>query len=72
MPQDVYIEPTTGRIYEQKDSPYTKVDLVWNHKNLWVNMQQESMINLDLYNSRCFEYVMLSGGEAPGTIFITF
>ena len=70
MPQDVYIEPTTGRVYEQKNAPYTKVDLIWNHKNLWVNMQQETLISLDLNDSRCFEYVMLSGGESGTFAFV--
>jgi hypothetical protein len=59
--QDVYIEPTTGRLYEVDRCPYLKIDLIWNHKNLWVNMQvcNASQVVLDLYNSRYFEYVML-------------
>lgn len=63
MPQDIYIEPTTARVYQQTESPYAKVDLIWNNKNLWVNMQQDASIDLDLFNSRFFEYVMLSGVE---------
>jgi hypothetical protein len=61
MVQDIYIEPTTARIYDWNDSPYTKVDLIWNNRNLWVNMQRNATIELDLYNSRFFEYVMLNG-----------
>ncbi|CAE8606109.1 unnamed protein product, partial [Polarella glacialis] len=59
--EDIYIEPTTGRIYEVGRCPYLKLDLIWNHKNLWVNMQvcSASQVQLDLYNSRYFEYVML-------------
>eukprot|EP00931_Biecheleriopsis_adriatica_P115263 TRINITY_DN91078_c0_g1_i1.p1 TRINITY_DN91078_c0_g1~~TRINITY_DN91078_c0_g1_i1.p1 ORF type:complete len:918 (+),score=248.51 TRINITY_DN91078_c0_g1_i1:55-2754(+) len=59
--EDIYIEPTTGRIYDVTRCPYLKIDLVWNHVNLWVNMQvcAASQVQLDLYNSRFFEYVML-------------
>lgn len=39
VPEDIYIEPTTGRIYMVNRCPYLKIDLVWNHRNLWVNMQ---------------------------------
>lgn len=65
--EDVYIEPTTGRIYEVGKCPYLKIDLIWNHRNLWVNMQvtDASQVVLDLYNSRYFEYVMLDP-EGPG------
>ena len=80
----MYLEPTTGRIYSVKRCPYLKIDLIWNHRNLWVNMQARvsfkqgtdsqiasmqldclkvqvcgaSHVQLDLYNSRYFEYVM--------------
>jgi len=72
--EDMYVEPTTGRIYDVTRCPYLKIDLIWNHRNLWVNMQvcNASQVELDLYNSRYFEYVMLdaegggSGGDARG------
>eukprot|EP00929_Paragymnodinium_shiwhaense_P051937 TRINITY_DN2605_c0_g1_i1.p1 TRINITY_DN2605_c0_g1~~TRINITY_DN2605_c0_g1_i1.p1 ORF type:complete len:842 (+),score=224.22 TRINITY_DN2605_c0_g1_i1:100-2625(+) len=59
--EDFYIEPTTGRLYQVTRCPYLKVDLIWNHKNLWVNMQicNASQVQLELYSSRHFEYVML-------------
>lgn len=59
--KDRYIEPTTGRVYDVNRCPYLKIDLIWNHRNLWVNMQicNASQVQLDLYNSRYFEYVML-------------
>jgi hypothetical protein len=59
--EDMYVEPTTGRTYDVNRCPYLKIDLIWNHKNLWVNMQvcSASQVQLDLYNSRYFEYVML-------------
>eukprot|EP00927_Polykrikos_kofoidii_P043005 TRINITY_DN37060_c0_g1_i1.p1 TRINITY_DN37060_c0_g1~~TRINITY_DN37060_c0_g1_i1.p1 ORF type:complete len:868 (+),score=192.76 TRINITY_DN37060_c0_g1_i1:79-2604(+) len=66
--EDIYIEPTTGRLYKVDRCPYLKIDLIWNHKNLFVNMQicNASQVHLDLYNSRYFEYVMLDpeGGGA--------
>mmetsp|Transcript_9290 Transcript_9290/g.29558 ORF Transcript_9290/g.29558 Transcript_9290/m.29558 type:complete len:853 (-) Transcript_9290:431-2989(-) len=70
--EDLYIEPTTGRIYTVARCPYLKIDLIWNHRNLWVNMQvcSASQVQLDLYNSRYFEYVMLdpeAGGAEGGT-----
>lgn len=66
VPEDLYVEPTTGRIYEVTKCPYLKIDLIWNHRNLWVNMQvcNASKVQLDLFNSRYFEYVML---DASGT-----
>eukprot|EP00441_Pelagodinium_beii_P038325 CAMPEP_0197626140 /NCGR_PEP_ID=MMETSP1338-20131121/5247_1 /TAXON_ID=43686 ORGANISM="Pelagodinium beii, Strain RCC1491" /NCGR_SAMPLE_ID=MMETSP1338 /ASSEMBLY_ACC=CAM_ASM_000754 /LENGTH=866 /DNA_ID=CAMNT_0043196659 /DNA_START=47 /DNA_END=2647 /DNA_ORIENTATION=- len=69
--EDMYIEPTTGRIYDVRRCPYLKIDLIWNHRNLWVNMQvcAASQVQLDLYNSSYFEYVMLdaeSGGAGSG------
>ena len=59
--ESVYIEPATGRIYPVNDSPFQRVDLIWNSKNLWVNMQQcpaNDVILDDLNDSRYFEYVM--------------
>lgn len=35
----MYLEPTTGRVYSVTRCPYLKIDLIWNHRNLWVNMQ---------------------------------
>jgi len=66
--EDMYVEPTTGRIYEVTRCPYLKIDLIWNHRNLWVNMQvcSASQVELDLYNSRYFEYVMLDPEAGAG------
>ena len=52
------------------ESPYLRVDLIWNSRNLWVNMQQlaANSINLDLYNSRYFEYVMLGEDKNPNRL----
>lgn len=60
--EDLFIEPTTARVYKVKESPYLKVDLLWNHRNLFVNMQRCRAQDIhfeDLYNSRWYEYVLL-------------
>ncbi|DBA04465.1 TPA: hypothetical protein N0F65_010061 [Lagenidium giganteum] len=57
-----FIEPTTGRTYSLKDSPYQVVEAVWNHENYWVNMQTQTLQTtlFDLTNSTDWEYVFLS------------
>lgn len=70
--EDIYIEPTTGRLYNVNRCPYLKIDLIWNHRNLWVNMQvcNASQIQLDLFDSRFFEYVMLdTSGDNENALF---
>eukprot|EP00928_Gymnodinium_smaydae_P033213 TRINITY_DN23848_c0_g6_i1.p1 TRINITY_DN23848_c0_g6~~TRINITY_DN23848_c0_g6_i1.p1 ORF type:complete len:845 (+),score=178.18 TRINITY_DN23848_c0_g6_i1:58-2592(+) len=66
VPEDMYIEPTTGRLYKVNRCPYLKIDLIWNHKNLWVNLQlrNASEVSLELFNSRNFEYVMLDPDQS--------
>mmetsp|Transcript_36122 Transcript_36122/g.81720 ORF Transcript_36122/g.81720 Transcript_36122/m.81720 type:complete len:855 (+) Transcript_36122:52-2616(+) len=67
--EDTYIEPTTGRLYDVKRCPYLKIDIIWNHRNLWVNMQicNASDVQLELFNSRFFEYVMLDTDSGAPT-----
>ncbi len=36
----MFIEPSTGRKYPLNDSPYKGVEMLWNHRNFWVCMQQ--------------------------------
>ncbi|CAD7971170.1 unnamed protein product [Amoebophrya sp. A25] len=63
MTEDVYIECSTGRCYPVASSPYLKVDLIWNHKNLWVNMQIDTpatQIELALNDPRFFEFVLVT------------
>ncbi|PHJ22985.1 coiled-coil domain-containing protein 135, partial [Cystoisospora suis] len=60
--EDVFIEPTTGRVYSLPEAPYVAVHFVWNHENFWVNMQMRSpvrQLQWDLYNTRFFEYILL-------------
>lgn len=37
--EQFFIEPTTGLTYGLTETPYYGVDMVWNHTNLWINMQ---------------------------------
>mmetsp|Transcript_24814 Transcript_24814/g.62392 ORF Transcript_24814/g.62392 Transcript_24814/m.62392 type:complete len:861 (-) Transcript_24814:429-3011(-) len=69
MTEDVYIECSTGRCYPVASSPYLKVDLIWNHKNLWVNMQSEvpaPSISLNLNDPRFYEYVLVTMDQVAG------
>jgi hypothetical protein len=38
--ENVFIEPSTGRIYNTTSSPYIAIESVWNHNNYWVNTAQ--------------------------------
>jgi hypothetical protein len=39
VPEAFYIEPTTGYAKATNSSEYLGIESVWNHQNLWVNMQ---------------------------------
>ena len=39
MPEAFFIEPTTGYGKSTSDAEYLGIESVWNHQNLWVNMQ---------------------------------
>ncbi|GFR42728.1 hypothetical protein Agub_g3646 [Astrephomene gubernaculifera] len=36
----MFIEPSTGRKYPLNDSPYKGIEMLWNHRNFWVCLQQ--------------------------------
>ncbi|EFJ52641.1 hypothetical protein VOLCADRAFT_102618 [Volvox carteri f. nagariensis] len=36
----MFIEPSTGRKYPLQDSPYKGIEMLWNHRNFWVCLQQ--------------------------------
>lgn len=61
--RNIFIEPSTGRIYPLNESPYLTVDAVFNNRNFWINMKLESKVadlNFDeMDNSMNWEYVML-------------
>jgi hypothetical protein len=60
--QDLFIEPSTGRIYDTKNSPYLLVDAIFNNTNFFIHMQPKHRvedIKFELYETMAWEYVML-------------
>ncbi|EGR28306.1 hypothetical protein IMG5_178860 [Ichthyophthirius multifiliis] len=61
--KNIFVEPSTGRVYDPLESPYESVDCVFNNKNFWINMQQNlnvKNLNFDEMDiSLNWEYVML-------------
>ncbi|CAD8138022.1 unnamed protein product [Paramecium pentaurelia] len=61
--RNLFIEPSTGRIYQINESPFLAVDAVFNNRNFWINMKLESKVadlNFDeMDTSMNWEYVML-------------
>jgi len=68
--EDVFVEPVTGRVYPAHDSPFLRIDLLWNHRNLWVNMQQIPVneLSLELMNPKYFEYVIRDAAAAKAAL----
>lgn len=59
--QDKFIQPSTGKIYDIKKSPYLLVDAVFNNQNFLIQMEPKHKvdeINFDLYNTMSWEYIM--------------
>jgi hypothetical protein len=42
--ENIFVEPSTGRIYSVNNSPYLAIESVWNHSNYWVNLQFENKV----------------------------
>lgn len=60
--EDKFIEPSTGKIYDIKKSPYLLVDAVFNNQNFFIQMEPKHKvdeINFDLYGAMSWEYIML-------------
>ena len=48
--EEFFIEPTTGRCYPVKDSPYFSIQAIFNHENFWINLDPNrdlELLNLD-------------------------
>jgi hypothetical protein len=43
--QDKFIEPSTGKIYDTKNSPYLLVDAIFNHTNFFIHMQPKHKVD---------------------------
>ena len=62
-----FIEPSTGRIYDVKNSPYAQVDAMFNNYNFYINLHMEKKINeidWNLNKGTNWEYVMLNSKDA--------
>ena len=65
LTENIFVEPSTGQIYPISKSPYLGVEYMWNHENIWVNMQlpephsdsrnDVSIMSLDLKNRKEWE-----------------
>ncbi len=61
--ENIFVEPTTGRSYPVKSSPYLGIESLWNHENYWVNLKIEtqlSQMDYDLSNNMIWEFVFIS------------
>uniref|UniRef100_A0A0G4H8L1 Dynein regulatory complex subunit 7 n=1 Tax=Chromera velia CCMP2878 TaxID=1169474 RepID=A0A0G4H8L1_9ALVE len=68
VPEDLFLEPTTGAAYLLDEAPYKQIHFVWNNKNFWISMDSPGPVkgsgdasipvSLDLFDSSKFEYVM--------------
>jgi hypothetical protein len=38
--ENLFVEPSTGRVYTASNSPYISIESLWNHVNFWVNTTQ--------------------------------
>jgi len=43
--ESLFIEPTTGRVYNAYNAPYIAIESVWNNVNYWVNTQLDKKIS---------------------------
>ena len=62
-----FIEPSTGRIYDVKTSPYEKVDAMFNNYNFYINLHMEkkiSELDWNLNKGSNWEFVMLNSKDA--------
>ena len=60
--EDKFIEPSTGKIYDIKKSPYLLGDAAFNHQNFFIQMEPKHKvdeINFDISGSMSWEYIML-------------
>ena len=61
-----FIEPSTGRIYDVKDSPYEQVDAMFNNHNFYINLHMDKKINeidWNLNKPANWEFVMLNSKD---------
>lgn len=42
--EHVFVEPSTGRVYPAKNSPYIAIEAVWNNTNFFINKKLDSKV----------------------------
>ena len=67
--QNIFVEPSSGQIYEVTESPYEGVEFLWNDKNFWANLQlpeqhsdsrsDQKTLSLDLKDGKAWEALLL-------------
>jgi hypothetical protein len=59
--EHIFIEPSTGRAYTVKNSPYLAIESIWNHNNFWINAKLESKVGevIIRFSFRSFTYFEL-------------
>ena len=68
---DYFIEPSTGRTCPIKEAQYVAIDCLFNHKNYWINLNQEKEIcdinfkDMNNADSTEWEFIMLDTLELP-------
>jgi len=65
--EHLFVEPTTGRVFDVHACPYLGVEAVWNNQNYWVNMQEEATgahLAFDLANTNQWEFVFIDPVQA--------
>jgi len=69
MNENIFIEPTTGRIYTLDNSPYYSIEAIFDHQNFYINLDPTLELNelLPLEfkddSTGLWEYVMLQQGK---------
>lgn len=68
VPEDIFIDASTGRCYPIASSPFLGVESAWNHTNYWVCMQMPEphsdsratpqQLSLDFADSLKWEYLL--------------
>eukprot|EP00916_Digyalum_oweni_P012143 GHVL01020104.1.p1 GENE.GHVL01020104.1~~GHVL01020104.1.p1 ORF type:complete len:365 (+),score=92.09 GHVL01020104.1:343-1437(+) len=70
LPDDIFIESTTGMSYKVDESPYLFIDSLWNDTNYWINMtprgKEISFSNLKI--PKYFEAVLPENPEKDDEI----
>mmetsp|Transcript_26582 Transcript_26582/g.52378 ORF Transcript_26582/g.52378 Transcript_26582/m.52378 type:complete len:730 (-) Transcript_26582:206-2395(-) len=66
VPENIYIEPSTGLTYSTEDSPYLGIESVWNEQNYWANVQEvpPNEMEFELADSQKWEYVLIEEKQA--------